>query len=165
MSKLRPLKIPYGLKDGRLVHVSEVESGKACGCLSPLDERTALVARKGEKKREHFAAKAMCDPVVARETIFHRLAKQVLSDERSLLLPSIKLRLENRILALRPNHMLRNVEVQEEHQIEDSPFVAASIMILDLKGTKKRLVVEWVVTHACEQQKVDYLRLRRVPSI
>jgi hypothetical protein len=124
-----------------------------------------LVARKGEKKRGHFAAKAMCDPVAARETIFHRLAKQVLSDERSLLLPLIKLQLENRIVTLRPKHVLRNVEVLEEHQIEDSPFVADSIIILDVKGTRRRLVVEWVVTHPCEPQKVDFLRSRRVPTI
>ena len=48
------LLIPYGLVDGRIVHVDDVQRGKACGarCAGCDSE---LVAKKGEERIHHFA--------------------------------------------------------------------------------------------------------------
>ena len=165
MSKLHPLKLPYGVKNGKLIHVSLVESGKKCGCTSPLDEGTPLVARKGEKNREHFATRSSCVPGAAYETVFHRLAKEVLSDTRSLLVPSIELALENRVLTLQLARVVENAEVGSERRIRDSAFTADSVLALSVQGARRELIVEWVVTHPCEQEKIEFLRARRVPSI
>lgn len=160
MSNLRPLKIPYGLKDGRLVHVSTVDAGKACGCLNPLDEKTPLIARRGEKKRAHFAAKVMCDPVAARETVFHLLAKQTLSDRRCLSLPPIKLELDHRLyhMILKPPATIEHLEVASEQTLADSDFRADSLVSLQAGSTKRSLVVEWLVTHKCDAAKLAFLR-------
>ncbi|EMK6928218.1 hypothetical protein V9K35_004431 [Vibrio alginolyticus] len=48
--------IPFGLKDGKYYDVSEVERGRACGCICPSCKQV-LVARKGDpaKMAHHFA--------------------------------------------------------------------------------------------------------------
>ncbi len=48
--------IPFGLKDGKYYDVSEVERGRACGCICPSCKQV-LVAKKGdpEKMAHHFA--------------------------------------------------------------------------------------------------------------
>lgn len=42
------MKLPYGLKDGKLVHISEVDKGKKCGCVCPACY-SPFIARKGKK--------------------------------------------------------------------------------------------------------------------
>ncbi len=48
--------IPFGLKNGKYYDVSEVERGRACGCICPSCKQV-LVAKKGdsEKMAHHFA--------------------------------------------------------------------------------------------------------------
>lgn len=48
--------IPFGLKEGKYYDVSEVERGRACGCICPSCKQV-LVAKKGdpEKMAHHFA--------------------------------------------------------------------------------------------------------------
>lgn len=47
-------KIPFGLRDGRMVEVSEVESGLACRCVCPSCGQP-LQARKGPIRTHYFA--------------------------------------------------------------------------------------------------------------
>lgn len=71
------LKVPYGVRDGELVHVSAVERGLACGCVC-VECGTRLVARWGPKTRPHFAhhaAVGVCDG----ESLLHRLGKRILA--------------------------------------------------------------------------------------
>ncbi|HCE4574146.1 hypothetical protein P3719_23445 [Vibrio parahaemolyticus] len=48
--------LPFGLKDGKYYDVSEVERGRACGCICPSCKQV-LVAKKGDplKMAHHFA--------------------------------------------------------------------------------------------------------------
>jgi ssDNA-binding Zn-finger/Zn-ribbon topoisomerase 1 len=71
------LKTPYGERDGRLVNVSTVEGGKACGCICP-GCGSPLIAHKGPKTVHHFAheSEATCNP----ETLLHILGKRLLLD-------------------------------------------------------------------------------------
>ena len=72
------LKIPFGLRDSALVHISEVESGSEHGAVCP-DCQRPLIARKGSKTRHHFAhhADVQCNP----ETVLHKIAKMLLSSQ------------------------------------------------------------------------------------
>jgi hypothetical protein len=71
---LRQIKIPYGLQEGRVTHVSEVISGLKCGCTC-IGCGALLVAFKGQKQTAHFRHKD--DPTCA-ETVLHKLGKQFL---------------------------------------------------------------------------------------
>lgn len=82
-----------------------------------------------------------------------------------MLVPPIKLELENRVLALRPAQIVENAEVSSERRIYDSAFTADSVLAIEAQGSRRELMVEWVVTHPCEPEKIEFLRARRVPSV
>lgn len=75
--KARPLKIPFAIRAGQLVHISDVENGLQPDCTCPAC-KSPLVARKGSLKVHHFAhaAESNCQP----ETVMHLLGKQLLAE-------------------------------------------------------------------------------------
>lgn len=72
------LKIPFALRDGVLIHISDVESGSKHGGVCAVCNRP-LIARKGAQKRHHFAHQAdvQCNP----ETVLHKLGKILLQSQ------------------------------------------------------------------------------------
>lgn len=86
-------KIPFGLKNGVLLDVSEVEQGLACDCVCPACH-TPLQARKGKKTVHHFAHNPKTRPEdchYAYETALHMMAKQILVEHALLILPELRL--------------------------------------------------------------------------
>ncbi|HVU13267.1 MAG TPA: competence protein CoiA family protein, partial [Phototrophicaceae bacterium] len=83
------LKLPFGLRDGQLFHVSEVESGLACNCFCPACGQP-LVARKGAKVTHHFAhyKAETCEHAV--ETALHLAAKDILFKEKQIRIPAVE---------------------------------------------------------------------------
>lgn len=86
-------KIPFGLKEGRLHFVGEVDVGAACGCVCP-DPACGLplIARNKpspERKRifhfRHASLNAACG---GRESALHQMAKQVVERAAALTLPA-----------------------------------------------------------------------------
>lgn len=86
-------KIPFGLKNGIMHDVTGVESGRACDCICPSCQQP-LQARKGSKKRHHFAhdtdvQNISCDS--AFETSIHLMTKQIISEDKTLSFPSLEI--------------------------------------------------------------------------
>jgi hypothetical protein len=80
-------KIPFGLRDGRLLQPDEVARGLACNCVCP-GCGSRLVAHHGEKKVKHFVHhEAAC--ANGYESAIHKAAKQVLLESKQILVPSI----------------------------------------------------------------------------
>ena len=80
----------YGKKEGALVHISEVETGLACGCeCQNCGER--LIAKKGEVNEHHFAHDHNSDCLGATESALHLLAKEVISQSRELFIPELEI--------------------------------------------------------------------------
>lgn len=70
-----------------MVSPSDVESGRACACICPECE-APLIAKKGEKRIWHFAHEgAACEN--GAETAIHRMAKQILAEQRTVALPAV----------------------------------------------------------------------------
>lgn len=80
------IKLPYGLRDGRLLHISEVSSGLACKCICPSCE-SLLIAKKCEDRRSHFAHAAEADCKGALEFALHLLAKEVITAKKKIVVP------------------------------------------------------------------------------
>lgn len=80
------VKLPYGLKDGELVHISQVPSGLACHCYCA-SCHTALVAKKGKKNAHGFSHYKSDECAHAFETTLHYLAKKVLEESAQISLP------------------------------------------------------------------------------
>ena len=73
----------------QIVNVKQVERGLACMCFC-FECAEPVVARKGEKNEHHFAHlnnKESC--TIHPESILHKFAKQVIMQERYLILPSL----------------------------------------------------------------------------
>ncbi len=80
------LKLPYGLKDNKLISIDEVESGLACGCICPACEKP-LVARKGKFKQYHFAHYNAPDCNGGLETAMHIQAKNWIAQSETFTTP------------------------------------------------------------------------------
>lgn len=73
-------------QDGRLVHISDVQRGKKCGCVCPACEQP-LIAKPGKVKQAHFAHKITSEcrqaPSLAR-IVLNLLGQQALRDLEKL---------------------------------------------------------------------------------
>ncbi|MET4695182.1 hypothetical protein [Endozoicomonas lisbonensis] len=92
MENISGLKIPFGLKNGKLVSVSEVDSGLACNSICPAC-KGILQAKKGYSGRVHHFShdpsnKDEC--ISGYETSIHLMAKQILEEEGKVNLPEYK---------------------------------------------------------------------------
>lgn len=86
----RKLTVPFGMKDGRLVFVSDVASGLECKCVCP-ECGQPLVARNrdfpGRRRARHFQHMRASSCPGGYETAVHRMAKDVLATADAVLLP------------------------------------------------------------------------------
>lgn len=76
----------YGLKDGILVHINDVQSGLKCNCVCP-ECASPLVARKGQKVSHHFAHYKSADCNHGTETALHIMAKNIIFQKKRLFVP------------------------------------------------------------------------------
>ncbi|GHC08861.1 hypothetical protein GCM10010080_24890 [Thermomonas carbonis] len=83
------LKVPFGLKAGRMWSPKQVAAGRECGCVCPACE-APLVAKAADStcRRPHFAHLTMTDCRAGYETALHRKAKELLAEHAALLLPA-----------------------------------------------------------------------------
>lgn len=156
------LRVPFGLKDGRMVTPADVASGRACdcvcpGCLSPLQ------AKKGEQNIWHFAHDGRACSTGA-ETAIHLMAKQILVSERNISLPAVQVSLsatdafgrERSVTAVlaKPQHVkYTSVELE----------AAEGNRRADAVGTTELTTKHWVevfVRHAVDDLKAQDLEAR-----
>ncbi len=87
------IKIPFGLKDGVLVHVSDVMSGLKCGCFCPACSGK-LQANKGTKRIHYFSHDPLSNTEECKsafETSIHLMAKQILEKNKNAIFPLLEL--------------------------------------------------------------------------
>jgi hypothetical protein len=157
--------LPYGeAPDGRLINVREVPSGLACGLICP-ECRQRLVAKKGEIVCHHFAHEAESSCSGGAETTLHKLAKQIISDNKLIVIPALvvnfigitgEVRLSENVF---DKHQIRLDSVDLEIWMDGiRPDVVA-------KHGERELAIEIMVTHACEEPKIDIIRSRQINCI
>jgi hypothetical protein len=163
-------KIPFGLKNGILVDVSEVESGLACGCVCPSCHRK-LQANKGKIVSYYFSHDPSEDTRAcesAFETAIHLMAKQILSEEGNAFFPE---------LILRVTQSDANGVLHEEKGIVESE----SLKRFDRVELEKRLenirpdiiayqggvpfLVEVAVTNFSDNEKIKLIRSKSISAI
>jgi len=79
--------LTYGVKNGNIKHVDEVEQGLKCECVCP-NCGEKLIARQGEINEHHFAhVAAECNILIAQQTAIHLMAKEILAEYKIVKLP------------------------------------------------------------------------------
>ena len=81
-------KLKYGLRDGKLLPIDNVEKGLACNCLCP-HCKGQLIAKKGEYRTKHFAHYKIADCNHGSETALHLMAKNILAKSHTVFVPYI----------------------------------------------------------------------------
>ena len=158
------IKIPYGTKNGMLVHISEVESGlqEDVKCVSPLCD-SSLVACKGSVRKHYFRHEKECSsPHTALESLLHLLVKEVLEEDGMLRLPSksqIAIFLEDRVKLCH----LEDVEVEKRISLEKRKQYIVADVVGQMEGTP--LIVEVFVTHRVDTAKKELIERLGIPSI
>jgi hypothetical protein len=152
--------VAYGFRDARLVHVSDVPRGLACGCVCAGCGR-ALVARKGARKAHHFAhhGASACDGGI--ETVLHRLGKELLTELQWIALPEFRfqapLSSSDGVIRRfdRPVFPARRVRITRV--LLETP-VAGVVPDVVLESGSRKLLVEICVTHAVDRAKLRKVR-------
>jgi len=157
----KQVKLPFAArKDGRLVHVSEVPSGLACECACP-ECGTPVSAYKGEKNAHHFHHDRNQERVClnALETTLHRMAKQIIDDNRLVRLPPViaKHETKSRRIAEAVDLTLDQVTLEQ--------WLAGIRPDIIAHKRDTALLIEIAVTHQCEPEKVAFIRKRELATI
>ena len=153
------MKLTFGIKDGKCVHVSQVERGASCGCVCPKCNKP-LIARKGPDRRHHFAHHPDSNGQCTIESVLHILAKNIIKDAGEIYIPDVEINLYRRGVIKRPcGKIVRFDKVKEEENI--------GRITPDIVGYHKdsRLLIEIYVTHKSDQAKLDELKSRDLSAI
>ncbi len=153
-------QIPFGVKDGIMVDIHQVDKGLACGCQCA-HCLSSLIARKGKINVHHFAHKpgAVCQN--SYETSIHKMAKQILMNEKHLKLPGLQITVKDKTE--------RGIEYTKTEWVCESQWISfdevkeevtLGNIRADIVGYKNKypLIIEIMVTHASGQNKKRYIR-------
>lgn len=155
-------ELTFALKEGKIVHISEVEQGLGCECNCP-HCGSALIARKGNIRSHHFAHHNALDCDTGMETAIHLLAKEIIKDEKCLYVPSYFLKMEHEdkngrnfaASSYLPSECLQFSDVKlEQHNEDYVPDITA------LTETEEWVDIEILVTHKVDEHKALRQRQR-----
>lgn len=135
-------KLTYALDtSGKMVHVLDVARGKYCNCRCPKCKEP-LDAKQGNGGRQpHFAHQKNSDCQGAYMSALHKLAEQIIEEEKAVMVPSYKIIGEQKLL-------FKEVEVEQRVDRND--------MQPDLVGItedSKRWIIEIRNTHEVDITK------------
>lgn len=159
----RIFRIPFALRAGRPIHVSEVASGFHNDCLCP-ECRKPLIAKKGDRNAHHFAHRGQhnCNA----ETILHLLAKQILKHRIEMAIATqepLPLRwVCSRCQSEHQGNLVKRARtVRIETQLHGK---VPDLTLIDQSGEACG-VIEVVVTHSIEPQTRAVYLTRRIPIV
>lgn len=147
--------------NGSLRHIDNVPSGLACQCRCPGCDRR-MVAKKGDLQAHHFAHYfdrdgASCTS--AGETALHKFAKQVLNERLEIALPELLISNgDDTEVVVRATRLVFEEAILET---KDGSIVPDVVLVL----RDRRLIVEFKVTHPCDDVKIARIRAVNVGAI
>ncbi len=155
------IKLPYGLKDGVLVHIQDIqERGLACNCICSACG-AMLVARKGNKKNHHFAHYKSPECKHAVQTALHLAAKEIIAQEQKFTIPEFsKVTNEEEFfedidiyLDLPNKVQLISEKTYDVHNVYLEKKVSDFVPDIILEIGQRKLLVEIAVTHFIDENK------------
>ncbi len=144
-----------------MAHISEVSSGLECSCVCP-GCGTRLVARKGNKQDHHFGHHGVEDGRPCQtgpETALHRFAKEVLARRLELELPPLAIGEGPGKWVGYPGGTYRFDAAFLESRLGE---IVPDVIVR--KG-ERHLLVEFLVTHACDEAKIARIAAMDVAAI
>ncbi len=150
------VKIPYAERDGRLIHVSRVESGLGCRCVCPVCKGRVL-ARKGKVMRHHFAhhSQGECSP----ETVLHQVGKRLLHARIARHIRRRRpLQLRWRCRFCSETHEGNLLRLARKVEMEKALDGCRPDLVLSDELGNPLAILEIVVTHSPDENVLEYCR-------
>ena len=158
------IKIPFGLKDGVLVHVSDAMAGLKCDCICPAC-LGKLQANKGAKRTHYFSHDPLSNTEECKsafETSIHLMAKQILAKHKNAIFPLLELSMS----------MKDNVDVLHTEKLEVTPKTKKDFInvvlekrledirpdIIAYTSSQVSILIEVAVTHFSNAEKNKIIR-------
>jgi hypothetical protein len=171
------IKLAFGIRDGRVIHISELtqaEKGEKCNCICPVCSGR-LLAKIGNIRQRHFAHKTICncDVVHANQTGLHRLAKEIIRSNRTILVPGFTITREEIVQSVADSSFADDLNVESFNK-EASKFEYSSVEIektIDnivadalVANDNKQCIIEVAVTHFVDETKRQKLKAVGIPA-
>jgi hypothetical protein len=171
----------YGLKEGELLHISQVENGIKCKCKCPAcgEELKAVnltkqIKKNGELRLRSFAhldPKKKC--TYATETALHYLAKQVLLKQNKIKLPAITSFIQYGITKNVNGKFISNADCIEFKKADYYYYQKVELekYLHDIKPDviltidRHKLYIEIKVTHGIDEIKFDKIKSLNISII
>ena len=157
----------FGLKDGRMYAPAEVQSGLACGCTC-IGCGATLVAKKGAKKRWHFAHHSVEIGESCAESAIHAAAKQVLLEHNWFRLPGMRVAVYGQATS---GQALEESSVLSEERVVRFERTCAEVWedgirpdVVGYRG-ERRLLVEMYFRHRVDESKRRKIGELKLPTI
>ena len=147
------VQLIFGVRNGDLVHISQADSGLACGCHCPgCGEK--LVAKKGQKQRHHFAHASGANCLAGVESALHLAAKDILSAKKEIVLPAVIVRFGGgkSNIEIEPQRAYEVSDVRLEKRVG----VIVPDVLANVEG--QDLAIEVFVTHRVDECKNERFR-------
>lgn len=152
--------ITYALKDGKTVHISEVESGEGCGCVCSSCGKP-LIAKKGKIREHHFAHRKNQCCEYGYESSLHLMAKEILLKHKGecMIVPPVWLHFKS----------FDEDSERADEQIFDSTKISIDNVIIEksmgnmipdviIESGGKQFYIEIAVTHAIDDEKLEKIK-------
>lgn len=163
-------RLPFGLKDGLMVDISEVERGLACGCICPVC-RSPLQANQGGEVSHYFShdpiqRKGECHSAL--ETVIHLMAKQILEKGASISLPQLEI---SEMLTHKSGRVFRDKIIVAPEKRLNYSYVDVEKSIENIRpdvilyASDSPYIIEIAVTHFVDNKKKDWFREQQIFAI
>lgn len=135
--------LTYALdREGKLVHIESVPNGLDCGCVCPYCHTELIAKNNGQFRAKHFAHKGdVCAAYY--ETALHLLAKKIIKEEKTVMLPPYKSLKAERI-------HFKEMEIEER---KDTSSLQPDCVGITDEGI--RIHIEIFVTHKVDERKKE----------
>ena len=154
-------RLIYALKDGNIVSIADVPSGKKCGCVCPAcgDE---LIARKGQKRMHHFAHRSNEDCEYGYESSLHLAAKDILSRSEKMVIPPVYVEFPQ---SGKPKELIskeRKIPIDDVKLEKRFDDIIPDIVV---DSGDEHFFIEIYVTHPIDDEKLKKLKEKKISTI
>lgn len=125
---------------GELVHISDVPSGKKCGCICIACQKP-LEARKGEIRRHHFAHISNYECMYASEVAVYKALADIIETEGTISLPAVSLKFDS----YRKDELIQNDRTLPvcSTSFECEPLVYPPTLKIAAGGSHLRVLIDF----------------------
>ena len=156
----------YGLRGDTLLHVSDVPRGVRCNCVCVKCGKP-LVAKKGRRRKHHFAHQSKTNCEGSAETALHILAKEIFGELTDFEVPRYDFSVASKRVEAASSSSIKvaaggTVPIDRAEIEVRFDGIVADIVVY---STGKPLIVEISVTHPVDPRKLRAIRRLNTPAI